>query len=151
MKLSALDWEVSFVAELLAGFVFVDDEFCANVEFVVANAIKMRVIARAFVWFTGFLSVRVKRSWARMLPGLSSAWIYQHVGFQLRGLTVSEKSRFSSCRWHELTGSWPESCVTLCQMSCVTASELHHPIQFIPTLNPYFFDDNSMKLETFRL
>lgn len=45
------------MVELLALFVFVDDEFCANVEFVVANAINMRVIARFFVWFTGFLSV----------------------------------------------------------------------------------------------
>src|ERR1700733_8869426 len=57
MKSSELGGGVSFAIELLASSFLVVDEFCANTEFVAANAINIRVITGAFFWLTGFLPV----------------------------------------------------------------------------------------------
>ena len=52
MKSSGFGWEALFAVGVLAAFVLVDDEVCANAEFVVANAIDMRVITRNVFCFT---------------------------------------------------------------------------------------------------
>ena len=57
MKSSVFGWEASFAIELLAVSFLGDDEFCANSEFVAANAINIRVITRNLFWFAGILPV----------------------------------------------------------------------------------------------
>src|SRR4029077_12585735 len=61
MKSSGFGWEASFAVELLAASFLSDNEFCANAEFVAANATNIRVITRTFFWFTGsFLRAKLE-------------------------------------------------------------------------------------------
>src|SRR5882724_13373024 len=53
MKSLGFGWDTSSVVEVLGASFLADDEFCANVELVAANATNIRVITRNFFWFTG--------------------------------------------------------------------------------------------------